>query len=113
MRLRADGAPIKLYIETTSLNNRISGTGGELLDCGGGAFRGKGRSAAVVLRAQKRVCCTMSAWWGGSDEQIAVLDPRWLVPFSDESVHAVDYARWYRTEKKTRRRTPQRYAAVY
>ena len=99
MRLRADGAPIKLYIETTSLNNRILELVASYWTAVGVHSEVKEEARQLFYERKKGLLHDVGVW-GGSDEQIAVLDPRWLVPFSDESVHAVDYARWYRTEKK-------------
>jgi peptide/nickel transport system substrate-binding protein len=35
--------------------------------------------------------------WAGQDEQMPLLDPRWFLPHSWESIHAVGYATWYRS----------------
>ncbi len=99
MRLRADGEPIKLYIETTVLNNRILELVASYWTAVGVHAEVKEEARQLFYERKKGLLHDVGVW-GGSDEQIAVLDPRWLVPFSDESVHAVDYARWYRTEKK-------------
>ena len=112
MRLRADGAPIVLYIETTSLNNRILELVASYWTSVGVHSEVKEEARQLFYERKKGLLHDVGVW-GGSDEQIAVLDPRWLVPFSDESVHAVDYARWYRTEKKRGEEPPQRHAAVY
>ena len=37
------------------------------------------------------------ATWGGADEYVPTLDPRWLVPWNDSSMQAQNYARWFRT----------------
>jgi len=99
IRLRPDGEPIKLYIETTSINNRV-------LELVASYWKAVGVDAEVKEEARqlfyerKRGLLHDVGVWGGSDEQIPVLDPRWLVPFSDESIHAIDYARWFRTDGK-------------
>jgi peptide/nickel transport system substrate-binding protein len=96
--LRPDGKPIQLYIETTSLNNRILELVASYWTAVGVNSEVK-EEARQLFYERKRGMLHDVGVWGGSDEQIAVLDPRWLIPFSDESVHAVDYARWYRTDK--------------
>ena len=53
MRLRADGESIKLYIETTSLNNRILELVASYWTAVGVHSEVKEEGAAVVLRAQK------------------------------------------------------------
>ncbi len=35
-------------------------------------------------------------WWG-ADEQYPVLDPRWFLPISDESLYGIDYAKYFNT----------------
>ena len=99
IRLRPDGEPIKLYIETNSINNRI-------LELVASYWKAVGVDAEVKEEARqlfyerKRGVLHDVGVWGGSDEQMPVLDPRWLIPFSDESIHAIDYARWFRTDGK-------------
>jgi peptide/nickel transport system substrate-binding protein len=96
-RLRPDGKPIKLFIETTALNNRV-------LELVAGYWTTVGVKTVVKEEARqlfyqrKRALMHDVGVWGGADEQIPVLDPRWFIPYSDESIQAIDYARWYRTE---------------
>ncbi len=99
MLLRPDGKPLFLYIETSSQNNRV-------LELVAGYWKDVGVNAEVKDEARqlfyerKRGMMHDVGVWGGADEQIAVLDPRWLIPFSDESIQGVDYARWYSTDGK-------------
>jgi peptide/nickel transport system substrate-binding protein len=99
MRLRPDDDPLFLHIETSSRNNRV-------LELVAGYWKDVGVNAEVKDEARqlfyerKRGMMHDVGVWGGSDEQIAVLDPRWLIPFSDESIHAVDFARWFSTDGK-------------
>ena len=37
------------------------------------------------------------AVWFGADEQNPLLDPRWFIPWRDESNHAISYASWFRS----------------
>ncbi|MAF12252.1 hypothetical protein CMK11_17540 [Candidatus Poribacteria bacterium] len=97
VRLRRDGKPLKLYIETTAMNNRV-------LELVAGYWTQVGVKTEVkevarqLFYQRKRALMHDVGVWGGADEQIPVLDPRWFIPYSDESIHAIDYARWYRTE---------------
>lgn len=106
LRLRPDGTPIKLHIETTSLNNRILELVASYWTAVGVQTEVKEEARQLFYERKKGLLHDVGVW-GGADEQIAVLDPRWLIPFSDESVHAVDYARWYRTEKKRGEEPPE------
>jgi len=38
--------------------------------------------------------------WTGSGEFNPLIDPRWFIPFSDESIHAGQYAAWWNTGGK-------------
>lgn len=44
-------------------------------------------------------------WWG-ADEQIPVIDPRWFVPISDESIYGIDYAKYFNTNGKSGSKPP-------
>ena len=58
----------------------------------------KVKTQARQLYAQRRnaLLCDVLVW-GGSGEIIPTLDPRWFLPYSASSFHALDYARWYRS----------------
>jgi peptide/nickel transport system substrate-binding protein len=96
-RLRPDGKPIKLFIETTALNNRVLELVAEYWTKVGVKTVVK-EEARQLFYQRKRALMHDVGVWGGADEQIPVLDPRWFIPYSDESIQAIDYARWYRTE---------------
>jgi peptide/nickel transport system substrate-binding protein len=36
--------------------------------------------------------------WTGSAEFNIMIDPRWFIPFSAESIHAIQYAQWWNTD---------------
>ncbi|NQT88611.1 ABC transporter substrate-binding protein, partial [bacterium] len=95
-RLRPDGLPITLYIETTSMtgNNR-------LLEMVAAYWTEVGVKTDVKMTARQLFYARKQAlmhhvgvWWPG-DELIPVIDPRWFLPFSTESIHAIGYARWF------------------
>jgi len=99
LRLRPDGDPIILYLETSSLNNRILELVASYWTAVGVKSEVK-EEARQLFYQRKRGLMHDVGVWGGSDEQIPLLDPRWLIPFSDESIHAIDYARWFRADGK-------------
>ena len=45
--------------------------------------------------------------WGGADEQIPILDPRWFMPYSHESIQAIGYSRWFRTDGAKGEKPPE------
>ena len=47
------------------------------------------------LRQQSLLCDVMSR--SGSGEIVPVLDPRWFLPYSNNTLYGVDYARWVNT----------------
>lgn len=99
VRLRPDGTPLSLYVETNSQNNRVL----ELV-CGYwtavGVHAEIKEEARQLFYQRKKGLMHDVGVWGGSDEQMPMLDPRWLIPYSDESIHGVDYARWFNTNGK-------------
>jgi peptide/nickel transport system substrate-binding protein len=98
-RLRPDGKPLFLSVETNSQNNRV-------LELVCSYWRAVGVQAEVKEEARqlfyqrKKALMHDVGVWGGSDEQMPMLDPRWLIPYSDESIHGVDFARWFNTNGK-------------
>lgn len=38
--------------------------------------------------------------WGAADEVLPIMDPRWFLPYSPESIWAIGYARWFTSEGK-------------
>ncbi|MCZ6634616.1 MAG: ABC transporter substrate-binding protein [bacterium] len=99
IRMRPDGEILKLFLETTQMNNRVLELVASYWTMVGVETQVK-EEARQLFYERKRGLLHDAAVWGGSDEQMPVLDPRWFVPHSDESIHAVDYARWYRTDRK-------------
>jgi peptide/nickel transport system substrate-binding protein len=98
-RLRPDGSPIVIRLETTSLNNRV-------LELVSGYWTSVGvqteikEEARQLFYERKRGLLHDGAIWGAGNGQSPLVDPRNHVPFSDESIYAVDYARWFRTDGK-------------
>ncbi len=44
--------------------------------------------------------------WTGSAEFNPLIDPRWFLPFTEESIHAIPYAQWYQSGGKTGEEPP-------
>jgi peptide/nickel transport system substrate-binding protein len=99
LRLRPDGTPIVIRLETTSLNNRV-------LELVSGYWTAVGirteikEEARQLFYERKRGLLHDGGIWGAGNGQFPLVDPRWHLPFSDESIHAIDYARWFRTDGK-------------
>ena len=99
VRLRPDGRALALKIDTPSvfINPRV-------IEMVAGYWTAVGVKAEMRLLARqlfytrKAACMHDVAVWGGADEMIPIIDPRWFFPFSSESLFGVGYARWYRTD---------------
>ncbi|HSG90631.1 MAG TPA: hypothetical protein VLA56_15555, partial [Pseudomonadales bacterium] len=99
IRLRPDGEPLRIYLETSST---MSGTtqlfqmiSADWTDVG---VETKVKTTARQLFAQRRnaLLCDVPVW-GGAGEILPTLDPRWFIPNNAASFHGLDYVRWYRT----------------
>jgi peptide/nickel transport system substrate-binding protein len=100
MRLRPDGRPLTLYIETT--------------DSYWWPFEAIQRVAEywtavgvkTDVRLQARPLWEQRVWarvhdlsvWSGADDLQPLLDPRWFFPANDASEQALDYAQWFNTD---------------
>ena len=95
MRLRPDGQPLVIHIETSST---MLGAG-KMFEMIAANWRDVGIDAKVKtqarqLYAQRRnaLLCDVLVW-GGAGEIVPTLDPRWFLPYSGSSFHGLDYAR--------------------
>ena len=109
IRLRSDGKPIVVNIETSST---MLGAG-KMFEMIASDWRAIGIDAKVKtqarqLYAQRRnaLLCDVLVW-GGAGEIIPTLDPRWFLPYSMSSFHGLDYARWYRSGGKKGTKPPK------
>ena len=99
IRLRSDGQPIAINIETSST---MLGAGKmfEMIaaDWKSVGIDAKVKTQARQLYAQRRnaLLCDVLVG-GGAGEIIPTLDPRWFLPYSASSFHGLDFARWYRS----------------
>jgi peptide/nickel transport system substrate-binding protein len=98
-RLNPDGDPIVFRVETTSLNNRVLELIARYWTAVGIQTEIK-EEARQLFYERKRGLLHDGGIWGGANGQVPVMDPRFHIPYSDESIHAVDYARWFRTNGK-------------
>ena len=96
IRLRPDGEPLVVFIETTSLNNRALELVAADWTAVGVKTEVKEKARQLFWENQKAMNHDF-ATWGGADEFEPTLDPRWLVPWNDSSIQAQNYARWFRT----------------
>lgn len=95
-RLRPDGKNMKIYIETPSefINTQFQELIAEY-------WRKVGVNTEVKLEARQLFYTRKAALlhdagvWAAADEQIPVLDARWFIPFSTESIWAIGFARWF------------------
>ena len=98
-RLRPDGRPLSLNLETSST---MLGAGKlfEMIatDWSRVGVKTVVKHQARQLYAQRRnaLLCDVMVW-GGSGEIIPTLDPRWFLPYSAASFFGLDYARWFRS----------------
>ena len=83
LRLRPDGTPIVIRLETTSLNNRV-------LERVSGYWTAVGirteikEEARQLFYERKRGLLHDGGIWGAGNGQFPLVDPRWHLPFSDE-----------------------------
>ena len=107
-RLRPDGQPLFLNIETSST---MLGAGKtfEMIAANWTAVGIKSvvKHQARQLYAQRRnaLLCDVLVW-GGAGEIIPTLDPRWFIPYNASSFFGLDYARWFRSNGKKGEKPP-------
>ncbi len=100
-RLLPDGRPLKLDIEVTSIAGRPA-----LILMVAQNWRDVGIAAQVKEMARqlwvyrKRGAMHDVGVWGGSDEHLPILEPRWFVPIDRVAYHAPQYGIWYNTRGK-------------
>ena len=99
VRLRPDSRPLILQIETGS-DIPVSSSLLEMIASDWAAVGVKARVKTTAkqlysLRQQSLLCDVMSR--SGSGEIVPVLDPRWFLPYSNNTLYGVDYARWVNT----------------
>lgn len=96
VRLRPDGRPFSIFIETTSMTGNA-----KMLEMVAHDWTAVGVKTEVKVTARQLYYARKAAllhhvgvWWP-ADELVPLIDPRWFLPFSPESIHAIGYARWF------------------
>jgi peptide/nickel transport system substrate-binding protein len=95
-RLLPDGRPLKLDVEVTAIAGRTS-----IIEMVAQNWRAIGIDAQVKEMARqlwvfrKRGAMHDVGVWGGSDEHLPILEPRWFVPIDLVAYHAPKYGIWY------------------
>jgi peptide/nickel transport system substrate-binding protein len=96
-RLRPDGTPITMNLEYAP----VFGSWGDIAELLVGYWRELGIQAVskeedrTLFYSRKEANEHDLGFWTGSAEFNPFIDPRWFLPLSVESVHAVPYAQWY------------------
>ena len=108
VRLRPDGKPLTLTIDTPGvfIDPRVI----ELVARYWTAVGVKTEMrilARQLFYTRKRASLHDVGVWGGADEMVPVIDPRWFFPFSEESIFGVGYSQWYRTAGKRGPQPPE------
>ena len=99
-RLRPDGKPLTLQLETSST---FGGTS-RLFEMVAAYWTAVGVETKVKTMARELFEERINARlfdvtsWIGSGEIIPVIDPRWYLPYNGGSFYGLDYVRWFRTE---------------
>ena len=99
IRLRPDGKPLAIQIEVPSVfvNYRIFELIASYWTAVGVKTDAK-LEARQLFYTRKAALLHDVGTWGSADEMLPVIDPRWFIPFSLESIHAIGYARWFNTD---------------
>ncbi len=98
-RLRPDGKPLTLRLETTI---SFGGTS-RLFDMIATSWTAVGVETKVKIMARElfenRIFSRLFdvTTWTGSGEIIPVIDPRWYLPYNGGSFYGLDYVPWFRT----------------
>lgn len=98
IRLRPDGRPLRLRIETTQ-----GGRNHQMLQLVADDWQNLGIDAEVRRHARQlfthRVSARMHdvAVWSAADTFFPLIGPGWFFPFDAHSYHAADWGRWFQT----------------
>ncbi|NPV09358.1 MAG: ABC transporter substrate-binding protein [Anaerolineae bacterium] len=97
IRLRPDGKPIVINIEYAP----VFGSWGDIAELLVGYWKELGIQVVVkeedrtLFYSRKEANEHDMGMWTGSAEFNPMIDPRWFLPLSLESIHAIPYAQWY------------------
>lgn len=98
IRMRSDGKPLKITIETNSIDDRVLALVASHWTAVGVKTEIKEEERQLLF--QRTFALMHDVVGMGGDAQIPILNPRAFVPTSIHSRQAVDYARWYRSNGK-------------
>ncbi len=99
IRLRPDGKPLAIRIEVPDVFVAT-----QLFELVAQHWTAVGVKAEMKLEARQLFYNRKAAMlhdvgvWGAADEVLPIMDPRWFLPYSPESIWAIGYARWFNTE---------------
>ena len=99
VRLRPDGQPLSIRIEVPDVfvNTR-------LFELVARDWTQVGVKTEMKLEARQLFYMRKSALlhdvgtWGAADEVLPIMDPRWFLPYSQESIWAIGYSRWFTSD---------------
>lgn len=99
IRLRPDGEPIRLFIDMASMsgNAQLMELVAEYWTAVGVKTDLKLLARGLFYQRKAGLMHDVGIWWP-SDEQEPTIDPRWFLPYTVESIQAIDYSRWFRTD---------------
>ena len=98
MRLRPDGKPIRVAIETMSINNRVLELVANYWTAVG--VKTEIKEEARQLYYERRKALIHDAATAGGEVQNPLLEPRLFVPYNVGSSHAIGFTHWLLTNGK-------------
>ncbi len=106
-RLRPDGSPLEINLEVSSIVQ-----GGKALELVANYWREVGLKAEMKLMSRQLYKARVDALihdigvWKGAGAMNPVVDPRYFIPYSKSSIHAIQYVKWYRSGGKNGPKPP-------
>lgn len=100
-RLRPDGKPLTMNLEVSTIIQ-----GGKALELVANYWREVGLKAELKLMSRQLYKARIRALihdvgvWKGAGAMNPVVDPRYFIPYSKSSIHAIKYVTWYRSGGK-------------
>ena len=98
IRLRSDGKPIKLAVDTTTINSRVLELVASFWTAVG--VKTEIKEEARQLYYERRKALIHDAATAGGEVQNPLLEPRLFIPYNVGSSHAIGYTHWFLTNGK-------------
>ena len=100
VRRRPDGRPLRIRIDTTEMPNAADVATPLVAQMWSrlGIAAEVNRMNRDLFYQRKAAAMHDMAVWFGEIEDNPLIDPRWMLPFSGESNHAVSYAQWFTSD---------------